>query len=241
MKKLSIAIASAAMMLAHGAALAQTNFGFYQGFVPTPAQWNYYFGYKQDVIPYPTLNKRGDTMLGPLVTAPSASGGAGFNIPAGSAPSAPNAGDVWNTGTGLYAYIGGKTVQLGQPVGRLAVSVNVNFNSANTDTQVPIALPPGFTRWIADAVRISGASASLTTATGGLFTQASGAGTAIVTGGSTITVSQTAAETNGNAMSFTVNNSNTESYTAANVYFRVGTAEGSAATGNVTVVYTPLP
>ena len=47
-------------------ALAQSSPGFYQGFVPTTAQWNSYFAGKQDVIGYPTLNKNGDIMNGPL-------------------------------------------------------------------------------------------------------------------------------------------------------------------------------
>ena len=37
-------------------------------------------------------------------TAPSATGGAKLNIPAGVAPSAPNAGDLWYDGTHLYFY-----------------------------------------------------------------------------------------------------------------------------------------
>ena len=47
-------------------ASAQTNFNFYMGFVPTPAQWNYYFAYKQDYYGYKPLNPNGDTMYGPL-------------------------------------------------------------------------------------------------------------------------------------------------------------------------------
>jgi hypothetical protein len=45
-----------------------------------------------------------------IVTATSASGGASLNMPHGSAPAAPNNGDVWTTTSGLYAYINGSTV-----------------------------------------------------------------------------------------------------------------------------------
>lgn len=45
-----------------------------------------------------------------LTTAASATGGAGFNIPQGTAPSAPNNGDIWTTTTGMFARINGSTV-----------------------------------------------------------------------------------------------------------------------------------
>ena len=41
---------------------------------------------------------------------PSLTGNAPLNIPAGTAPSSPNNGDVWTTSTGLFAQINGVTV-----------------------------------------------------------------------------------------------------------------------------------
>ncbi len=116
----------------------------------------------------------------------------------------------------------------------------VDFNAGNTDTVFPVALPAGITRYLVDSVRISGASHTLVTATAGLFTAAAGAGVAIVTGASAITVATAAEDTNNNAMAFTVNNLNTQSYDAPNLYFRVGTAEGAAALATVTIVIRPL-
>lgn len=52
----------------------------------------------------------GGTMTGKLNTVASASGGAGFNLAPGSAPSSPNNGDAWLTSTGLFARINGGTV-----------------------------------------------------------------------------------------------------------------------------------
>jgi hypothetical protein len=52
----------------------------------------------------------GGTMTGELVTAASASGGAGFNLPQGTAPSSPANGDLWATSAGLYVRINGATV-----------------------------------------------------------------------------------------------------------------------------------
>lgn len=120
---------------------------------------------------------------------------------------------------------------------------SVNFNSGNTDTAIAITLPTGFTRYIVQAVRISGASASITTATFGLFTSTGGGGTAIITGGS-ITVSTASENTNNNAQSSGATNANTQSYAVAStatLYFRVQTPQGSAATANVEILINVLP
>ena len=50
------------------------------------------------------------TVTGLLTTAASAAGGAGFNLPPGTAPTAPNNGDCWTTTLGLYCRINGATV-----------------------------------------------------------------------------------------------------------------------------------
>lgn len=49
----------------------------------------------------------GSTFTGKVVTVGSASGGAGFNLPHGSAPSAPVNGDMWSTTTGFFARLNG--------------------------------------------------------------------------------------------------------------------------------------
>lgn len=119
--------------------------------------------------------------------------------------------------------------------------LGVNFNSANTDNPIQIALPTGYTRYRIDAAILSGANASLTTATCGLFTSTGGAGATIVTGGTAITVSQTAIDTINNLQFFTLQNQNTIAYSDTVIYFRVVGAQGSPATGNITVNYKPLP
>ncbi len=118
---------------------------------------------------------------------------------------------------------------------------SVNFNAANTDTAITITLPTGYTRYHVQAVRLSNASGTLTTATAGLFTSAAGAGVAIVTGATAITVSTAAEDTLNNSMGFTVNNSATQSYTDTTLFFRVATAQGVAATGTVSIFIVPLP
>lgn len=49
-------------------------------------------------------------MTGKLITAPSTSSIAGFNLPVGVAPLAPKDGDMWTTAGGLYVQMAGVTI-----------------------------------------------------------------------------------------------------------------------------------
>jgi hypothetical protein len=122
----------------------------------------------------------------------------------------------------------------------LAFAQSVNFNSGNTDTSFTITLPSGFTRYRVAGVFISGASHDISTATAGLYTGAGATGTAIVTGGTTITVTATAEGTNANMQSMTVGNQNTQSWAVGTLYWRVATAEGATATAVVTIHINPM-
>ena len=125
--------------------------------------------------------------------------------------------------------------------GTIAIKLSgVNFNSANTDNAIAIALPTGITRYMVSAVLLNKASASISTATCGLFTAAAGGGMANVTGESAITVTATTANTNNNSQSLTVNSAATEAYDVATLFFRVGTAQGSPATADVIIHIRPL-
>lgn len=121
---------------------------------------------------------------------------------------------------------------------RLKVSVPVNFANANTDTGIPIPIPPGSSAYLVTAAIICNANGSLTAGTCGLYTAASGGGTAIVTGGTSVTVSTAAANTNNNSQSLSINNSGTQSYTETILYFRVGTAVSG---GTATLVLHVIP
>lgn len=225
-------------------ALAQSGCApLYYGNVLTAAQWNNCFQTKQDVLGYAPLNRNGDTMVGRLVTAPPSSIG-GFSLTPGTAPSAPVNGDLWATPSGIYGEVNGAPSWLSQPAGRLAFTVSVNFNTTG-DTEIPLALSPGgSSRYLVNSVIISGASHTLATAAGGMFTASGGGGVAVVTAASPITVSSSTDATTDNTQLMTVNFPDTRSYTLAgqsSLFFRLATAEGTAATGNVTVIVTPLP
>jgi hypothetical protein len=51
------------------------------------------------------------TMTGVFNTVASAVGGAGLNIPPGTAPTTPNNGDFWSTSSGFFGRVAGGTVQ----------------------------------------------------------------------------------------------------------------------------------
>lgn len=124
------------------------------------------------------------------------------------------------------------------------VPVVVNFNVGNTDTQIPISLPPGYTRYKVTKVTICNASQTLTTATAGLFTAAAGGGFAIVTAASAITVATAADNTNNNTQDMAINSGATITWavgTVPTLFFRVAAAQGAAATGTVILTVTPLP
>ena len=52
----------------------------------------------------------GGTLTGKLNTLLSGTGGAGFNLPPGAAPTSPVNGDVWMTSAGLFGQVAGSTV-----------------------------------------------------------------------------------------------------------------------------------
>lgn len=123
-------------------------------------------------------------------------------------------------------------------------ATGVNFNSGSTDTAVPVSLPTGMTRFAMNIMTISNASHSLSTATIGLF-GTTGGGSPTLIADSAITVTSSSDATNNNYQQFA--GSATTSYVVANlahtpnIYVRVGTPEGSAATGDVTIMIRPLP
>jgi hypothetical protein len=108
---LALLRAIALLLVTAGAASAQSNCQYIAtGAVLTAAQWNLCFAAKQNNLGYTPVNRAGDTMLGKLTTLPTAVTGAGLNLPAGTAPSAPTNGDLWTTTAGLYVRINGSTV-----------------------------------------------------------------------------------------------------------------------------------
>lgn len=122
--------------------------------------------------------------------------------------------------------------------GGLIFKATVNFNAAG-DTQIPITLPTGFTRYRLNFVEISGASGDISTATAGVFTGAGGTGTTIVTAASAITVNTASENTANNGMVMALAfSSSTGTLNAATIYFKVVATVNQTAT--VTVQIFPM-
>lgn len=122
----------------------------------------------------------------------------------------------------------------------------INFNNNNSDTAITISIPtlgggsgPGNNGlYSVEGVWLGHATHSLTSATLGVYQSPSAGGLAIVTTGA-ITVSASAANSTNNAQALTINGQTITAYNFATLYAHVGTAEGSAATGDVCVLVHP--
>ena len=117
----------------------------------------------------------------------------------------------------------------------------VNLNSANSDNAIPIVLPVGFTRYVLHKIFVSHASVSLTTATAGVFSSTGGGGSTIVTNAALSSITSTAENNAANLMAMTIALGASNSLNFSTLQFRVGTAQGSAATADVSIIYMPIP
>lgn len=129
--KMRAALASLLWFVFCWTALAQSTPGLVPGQVPTPAQWNSYFGAKQDYLGVPPILQSGGVLTGKLTTTPSVAASAGLNVAVGVAPINPIAGDVWMTSAGLFFQTGNATT------GPLAVFGNQRYyGCSNTISDV---------------------------------------------------------------------------------------------------------
>jgi len=115
---------------------------------------------------------------------------------------------------------------------------SINFNSANTDNAISLLLPAGSSNFYFWRILLANASASITTATIGVYS-ATGAGGTTLVAQTAITVSTGAASTSNNLQQL-YGGSTTESFNFSTIYARVINAQGSAATADVCVLYSPL-
>lgn len=122
----------------------------------------------------------------------------------------------------------------------IGVLLGVNVNQTSTDIAIPLLLLAGC-NFIVSAVTLNNASVSLTTATAGLFTATGGGGTSLAADQALSALTAAAKNldmTLAAGARANVLNQNTQ----ANVlYFRVGTAQGAAATVDVYIWGDVLP
>jgi hypothetical protein len=115
----------------------------------------------------------------------------------------------------------------------------VNFNAGTTDTALLLPLPTGAKNYVVSAIYITNASHTLVTATLGVFSGAGGTGTTIAAD-QAITVTNGTANTALNTQALTLSPAATICFNYGTLYIRVGTAEGAAATADVTICLTYL-
>jgi hypothetical protein len=136
----------------------------------------------------------------------------------------------------------------------IAAGLNINANSANTDYQLQVGQILNFSgatgtpvvstaqiypsTWVAgqtyniQQVQYNNPSTSLTTATAGVFSAVSAGGVTIVTSAALSGLTSTAVNAAGSLLIPALANTTT-AYNQANLYFRIGTAQGAAATLDV--------
>jgi len=119
------------------------------------------------------------------------------------------------------------------------IATAVNFNATNTDTSIPITLSTGLKNYLVQSVRIVNANHTLVTATAGVFSAAGGTGTTIAAD-QAITVTSGTANTALNTQGLTLSPASTIAFNFPTLFFRVGTAEGAAATADVVITIQEL-
>lgn len=128
----------------------------------------------------------------------------------------------------------------------LYASTAVDFNTTNTDYPISIVLPTGYTKYRIGAITVinTGTTASLTTATCGVWTGAGETGTNLVATATALSAITTNAALTSSSIiaSLTQLVSNYYVTSATNtIYFRMKTAQGAAASGTVVVQVIPFP
>jgi hypothetical protein len=113
--------------------------------------------------------------------------------------------------------------------GLLASLTGANFNSTADQAMV---IQSGVTRYIIRRIIVDNASINLTTAAGGIYTQAAKAGTAIVAAAQVYTALTTSAKFKDLTLEAVIA---TDILTATTIYLSLTTAQGAAATANVWV------
>lgn len=123
-----------------------------------------------------------------------------------------------------------------------------NLNQTSTDlvgpdgvAGIPIPYPSGSSRYKVNAVYVSHASTSLTTATMSVYTAAAAGGTAIVSDAALSGITSSAENTAANQIAMSLVSLATTSFNGTRIYPRVGTAQGAVATADITINLQFLP
>lgn len=173
-------------------------------------------------------NLASPTFTGKVTTAASATGGAGFNIPHGTAPTSPVNGDIWTTTTGLFARVNSVTRQYVDLDGTQTINGTKTFSAAsqtfgNSTASGTINIGTGAT--------VSGSTKALNLGTGGV----AGSTTTITIGSNSGGTSTTTLQGTTNGVTAAADTNSTALATTAFVVGQAGSAtplvNGTAAVG----------
>jgi hypothetical protein len=117
-------------------------------------------------------------------------------------------------------------------------ATGVNANSV-ADTTIAIPLPSGLTKYRVLNVTALNPSTSLTAAYGALYTASGGGGVAVCSPQALSGLTTNAANSAGNALDLALALAGATFFTASTLYFRITTAQGSAATVDVSIKIQP--
>ena len=169
----------------------------------------------------------GATFTGLVGTVASATGGAGFRLPHGAAPSTPVDGDVWSTTGGLFLRQNGTTQQYVSLGETQTISGNKTFSNASNTFGSSTAT--GTTN-LASGATISGSTKTVNLGTGGVAGSTTNIAIGSTTGTSTTTLQGTT-----NGVTLAADTNSTGLATTAFVVGQAGSAtplvNGTAAVG----------
>jgi hypothetical protein len=156
------------------------------------------------------------------------------------AANTPAAGEVWvdtddnRLVVGDGSTLGGFAVPKMSEMGSLMVVAKAVSANLVADTSLPIELPDGVTRYrVTRLTVIADSGVPLTAAQAALYNASGGTGVAIASPQALAALTSTAAATAGNAMDLTLALAAATFFTATTLFFRITTAQGSAATVDV--------
>lgn len=160
------------------------------------------------------------------------------------AAATPAQGEIfYNDDTGRLhpgdgATLGGNPTARLSEVASIVRAIGVNANSV-ADNLLAINMPAGVTKYRVARVTALNPSISLTSAQAAVYTAASAGGVAVCSPQALSGLTTNAANTAGNAIDLTLALAGATFFTAATLYFRITTAQGSVATVDVAIEIQP--
>jgi hypothetical protein len=141
--------------------------------------------------------------------------------------------------TGVLAVAaGGSGVSAAKSLPFYLAALAVNANSV-ADTSIAVALPFGLTRYRVQRISCLNASIPLTTAQAAVYTSPSGGGVALASPQGLSGLTTSAPNNAGNAIDLTLALAQATYFAAPTLYFRITTAQGSAASVDVVIEIAP--